>query len=275
MIGINQLQGSFRPFGDPLALENLVHVPPEGRRSIPLRDVTLPHECPQPLRMRVLGRAPYFADLETHALERVDKRMRTRVFSAESHIYQAGDKANALYVVAEGRVKLSHLSAGGTETLTDILGPGELFGAMSSLGEPLHLNSAQALVDSCILRIGQTEFRQILEENPKVALRVLDDLARRLRQAHSDVGSQTTHSVKQRVAIAVLRLADKLGQRDDQGVLLNVPLSRADLAGLARSTPESVSRIMSQWKKDGVIDSGRRWTRILNPDFLEKVAQES
>ena len=256
-----------------MALENALALPPEGRRVIPLRDITLPHECPRPLRLRVLGRAPYFADLSVDDLEHVDSQMRTRVFTSGSHIYKAGDPASALFVVAEGRVKLSQLTPDGAETLTDILGPGELFGAMGTLGEPRHLGSAEALVDSCILRIGQTEFRQILETYPKVALRVLDDLAARLRRAHWDIGGQSTHTVKQRVAIALLRLARKLGQRDDQGILLNVPLSRADLAGLARSTPESVSRIMSQWKKQSVIDSGRRWTRILNPDFLTAVAE--
>lgn len=258
-----------------MALENALAIPPEGRRAIPLRDITLPHECPRPLRLRVLGRAPYFADLGVDDLEHVDSQMRTRVFTSGSHIYDAGDPASALFVVAEGRVKLSQLTLDGTETLTDILGPGELFGAMGALGEPHHLGSAESLVDSCILRIGQAEFRQILETYPKVALRVLDDLAARLRRAHWDIGGQSTHTVKQRVAIALLRLARKLGQRDDQGILLNVPLSRADLAGLARSTPESVSRIMSQWKKEGVIDSGRRWTRILDPDFLTVVAEEA
>lgn len=124
-----------------------------------------------------------------------------------------------------------------------------------------------------MLRIGQDDFRQVLIEHPRVGLRVLDDVSARLARTQSDIGGQATRTVPQRVATALLRLADKLGEdRGPQGIMLEVPLSRADLAGLARSTPESVSRIMSRWKRDGLIDSGRRWTALLDRERLEHEA---
>ncbi|MBZ2199179.1 Crp/Fnr family transcriptional regulator [Ruania sp. N2-46] len=243
------------------------------RRTIPLREITLPHQCPRPVRLYVLARAPYFLGLGEKALDRIDKLMQTRTFAPAGRIYSAGDRAHSLYVVAEGRVKLSQVTADGTETVTDILVPGEMFGAMGSLGEPHHLHSASALVGTCTLRIDQSDFQAVLVDQPTVALRVLDDVAARLAQARSDIGGQTTDTVPQRVATALLRLADKLGEdRGRQGVLLEVPLSRADLAGLARSTPESVSRVMSRWKKAGLIDSGRRWTALLDRGRLEEEA---
>lgn len=244
-----------------------------ARRTIPLREITLPHRCPRPVRMHVLARAPYFEGLSEEELGRIDDRMHTRSYAAGDPIYRAGERAEYLYVVAEGRVKLSRTTAGGTETVTDLLVPGELFGAMSSLGEPHHLQSASALVGSCVLRIGQRDFREVLAFQPQVALRVLDDVAARLARTQSDIGGQGTETVPQRVATVLLRLADKLGQdRGSEGIMLEVPLSRADLAGLARSTPESVSRVMSRWKKDGIIDSGRRWTAVLDRARLVREA---
>ncbi|ACU86235.1 transcriptional regulator, Crp/Fnr family [Brachybacterium faecium] len=246
---------------------------PQGRRTIPLAEVTLPHHCPRPVRMTVLDRSPYFHDLGAEALDRIDRRMRTSTWAAEEVIYRAGEPAGTLYVVADGRVRISQLTAAGTQTVTDILGPGDMFGAMSSLGEPHHLQTATALVGSCTLRIGQEAFREVMVENPTVGLRVVDDLAARLSRAETDIGGQGTDTVEQRVARALLRLADKLGKdRGAQGLLLEVPLSRADLAGLARSTPESVSRVMSRWKKAGIIDSGRRWTAVLDRALLEEAA---
>ncbi|WP_022918868.1 Crp/Fnr family transcriptional regulator [Ruania albidiflava] len=246
---------------------------PGARRTIPLREITLPHECPPPVRMYVLARAPYFAGLSEDALAGIDARMRTRAFAAGEHIYHAGAPADALYVVAEGRVKLSQVTADGTQTVTDVLVPGELFGAMGALGEPYHLQSASALVGSCALRIDQQQFRQVLTEQPQVALRVLDDVAARLARAQTDIGGQATQTVSQRVARALLRLADKLGEdRGREGIMLEVPLSRADLAGLARSTPESVSRVMSRWKKEGLVHTGRRWTAVLDRERLEREA---
>lgn len=246
---------------------------PRGRRTIPLHEVALPHQCPRPVRMTVLGRAPYFVGLGEAELDDIDRRMQTRSWAAGQYLYHAGDRADALYVVAEGRVKLSQVSTDGTETVTDILVPGELFGAMDSVGEPYHRQSASALVGTCTLRIAQGEFREVLATLPGVGLRVLDDVAARLVRAQSDIGGQVTETVPQRTAIALLRLADKLGEdRGPAGIVLEVPLSRADLAGLARSTPESVSRVMSRWKKEGIIDSGRRWTALLDRRRLEDEA---
>src|SRR5699024_8032361 len=159
------------------------------------------------------------------------------------------------------------------ETVTDLLVPGELYGAMSTLGESIHHQSASALVGTCVLRIDQDAFRAVLAEQPRIALRVLDDVAARLVRAEADVGSHGSATVEQRVASVLLRLADKLGEdRGADGILLEVPLSRADLAGLARSTPESVSRVMSRWKSRGLIDSGRRWTALRDRARLEELS---
>lgn len=246
---------------------------PNGRRTIPLREITLPHQCPRPVRMYVLSRAPYFKGLSDTELDTIDKRMTTATFGPGELLYRAGEPADALYVVAEGRVKLSQGTAEGVETVTDLLVPGELFGAMGALGEPHHLQSASALVGTCVLRIDQGEFRRVLLENSQIGVRVLEDVASRLSQAHQDISGQSAETVAQRVATALLRLADKLGEdRGASKIMLEVPLSRADLAGLGRSTPESVSRVMSRWKKEGIIDSGRRWTALLNRQRLEEEA---
>lgn len=253
---------------------DLAQVPSAGpRRTIPLEEITLPHECPRSVRHYVLARAPYFVGLTEQELDRIDQRMRTISFAEGDPIYRAGEAADALYVVAEGRVKVSQVTPDGTMTVTDILVPGEVFGTMSSLGEPRHAQTASALVGTCVLRIGQDDFRDVLAQDARIGLRVLDDVAARLMRAHQDIGGQSTETVGQRVATALLRLADKLGKdRGDEGIVLEVPLSRADLAGLARSTPESVSRVMSRWKKDGIVDSGRRWTALLAVERLQAEA---
>src|SRR5690606_18649262 len=148
--------------------------------------------------------------------------------------------------------KLTRTGAGGTEVITDVLAPGDLLGALSTLGEPTYAESAVALTTTCALRIGPAAFREVLTEHPAVELRVLDDLAVRLARARSDAG-RSGESVAARVASVLLRLADRMGQeRPGGGVLIQVPLSRADLAAMAGSTPESVSRVMSRWRSDGL-----------------------
>lgn len=244
------------------------------RRRVPLRSTCAqPHDCPRPVRMTVLRQVPYFAGLAEDELADIDRRMVSLSWGEGDPLYEAGAPADHLYVLAAGRVRVTQPTPGGQDVLTDILTPGDLFGALSTLGQPEYPESAEAMTTSCALRIDPAAFRSVLTEHPQVALRVLDDVAARLARARSDVGRISTGSVAQRLATTLLRLAATLGQdRAGGGTLLQVPLSRADLAGMTGSTPESVSRVMSRWRAEGVIDSGRRWTAILDRERLQAVA---
>ncbi|WP_298458175.1 Crp/Fnr family transcriptional regulator [uncultured Cellulomonas sp.] len=190
-------------------------------------------------------------------------------------LYLAGERAEHLYVLAAGRAKASRVTVNGQEVVVDLLAPGDLFGGMRDLGQPTYLETVRALTTTCALRIDTRAFRGILSEYPEVALRVIDDTTALLAQARTDVTAQSTETVAQRVASGLLRLADKFGQDGISGAtLLQLPLSRTDLAAMTGSTPESVSRVMSQLRRDGVIDSGRRWTAILDRDRLAATASD-
>ncbi len=223
--------------------------------------------------MAVLSHVPYFASLPPEDLTQVDNRMTALSWAEGDPLYQMGDRAEHLYVLASGHVKVGGTTAAGDESITDILSPGQLFGTMMTLGEPVHTDTATALVTTCALRIDQQSFRDILTQHPTVALRVLDDVAARLARTKSGMSRRLANTVPQRTAAALLTLADTVGQAtDDNGTLLQLPLTRADIAALANSTPESVSRTMSEWRRSGIIDSGRRWTAILDRDRLTQIA---
>ncbi|WP_152185894.1 Crp/Fnr family transcriptional regulator [Segeticoccus rhizosphaerae] len=248
-----------------------------ARRRTPLAQTCgVPHACDDAVRMRVLSRVPYFAGLSRGQLEGIDRRMNSLSWADGDPLYLAGDPAEHLFVVAAGRVKVVQPTLTGQEVVVDMVGPGDLFGALSTLGEPVHTESAWALTTVCALRIDPDAFREVLVEHPQVALRVLDDVAGRLARSRVDVGQHSAGTVRQRVATTLLRLADKLGEPGEggSGTLLQVPLSRTDLAGLTGSTPESVSRVMSRLRREGVIDTGRRWTAVLDRDRLALAAED-
>lgn len=248
--------------------------PPAARRTIPLRPMCAdPHECSPAVRMQVLHQVPLFADLDDTQLHAVNARMTSLAWSEDQFLYRAGDDAEHLYIVASGRAKTTRLTPEGVERVTDILAPGDLFGGLHTLGQTRYPESVVAMTTICALRIGAQEFREILLEHSTVAVRALEMTAGRLAAARDDLTSQGVAPVAQRVAVTLLRLARKLGQRRPDGsLLIEVPLSRADIAAMAGSTPESVSRTMSSWRREGVIDSGRRWTALLQPDRLREIA---
>lgn len=244
------------------------------RRRIPLHSTCAqPHQCPKPLRMQVLTQIPVFAGLSQDELDSIDKRMTSLAWSTDELLYTAGEPADYLYVLAAGQAKIFQSASSGQETIVDILAPGDLFGGLSILGRPSYTETAQALVTTCALRMDTRAFREVLLEHPQVALRLLENVTALLGAARSDVSQHAAAPVIQRVATTLLRLADKFGQNgaNGDGTLIQLPLSRSDLAGMTGSTPESVSRVMSQLRKDGIIDSGRRWTSILDRDRLAAI----
>lgn len=249
-------------------------ITPSTRRQVPLRPMcAAPHSCSPQVRMQVLQQVPLFRGLSRAELEGVDARMTSLAWSQDQDVYTAGDSAEHLYVLASGRAKAVHASRDGDEHVVDLLAPGDLFGGLRLLGSSEYTETTRAMTTMCALRVDTEDFRRILLEHPEVAVRALEMTAARLERARSSLSSRSLAPVPQRVAAVLLRLARKFGARTDTGgILIELPLSRADIASIAGSTPESVSRAMSRWRAEGLIDSGRRWTEIRRPEELERLA---
>ncbi len=185
-----------------------------------------------------------------------------------------GDTAEHLYLVAMGRVKLVRNTTSGHEVLLDILHGGEYFGSLKMLGTDAHNETAISQMDCCILEISSEDFEGILKRHPDVTLRVLSAVGRRLEESRQQIAQLSTLAVEQRVAAALLRLAGKVGEARDQGVLIQLPLSRQDLAAMTGSTTETVSRAMSRLAEDGLVRSGRKWVAVMHQKGLEDLVEK-
>jgi len=245
-------------------------------RKTPLEPETIePQSCSIDLRRQILGRVPFFADLDPSAIDEINRLFREEGYQTDDVIYFSGDPARRLYVVAAGKIKLLRHSLGGQDVLLDVLVPGELFGSLAALGDNHYQDTAQAQTAACVLGIGAEDFRTVLQRYPPVALAVLDGMADRLKAAHEAVHQLSTRSVEQRIAATLLKLGEKLGQEKEIGLLIQMPLSRDDLAEMTGTTPETASRIMSQFQKDGLIRSGRQWVALTDPQKLSTIAEGS
>jgi CRP-like cAMP-binding protein len=97
----------------------------------------------------------------------------------------------------------------------------------------------------------------------------------RLREAQATIQQLSVSSVEQRIAFTLLKLADKLGEPHETGLLIQMPLSREDIAAMTGSTPETASRVMTQFQKRRLIETGRQWVAITNREELAKLAQDA
>jgi CRP-like cAMP-binding protein len=244
------------------------------RRKSPLTPEAFePEQCSVELRLDILARVPFFASLSGEEMAGVNRLFREQGNTPGETIYLAGDPATRLYVVASGKVKLIRHTLSGQDVLLDVLTPGEFFGSLAALGDDVYPDTAQAQTAACVLGIGADEFRAILRAYPAVAVAVLDMVAGRLTAAHEMVRQLSAHSVERRIAYTLLKLAEKLGEERDVGLLIQMPLSREDLAGMTGTTLETASRVMSLFQKGGLVRSGRGWVAIADGAGLRAVAE--
>jgi CRP-like cAMP-binding protein len=246
-----------------------------SRRRIPLEPQPIaPYMCTVDRRLSILRRVPFFAGVADEEIAAINRQFHERGYAAGETIYMAGDIAARLYVVAVGRVKVMRHTLAGQDVVLGVLAPGEFFGALSALGDAEYPDSAQALTSSCVLEIAAKDFQAILRRYPTVALAALDIVAERLRDAHAHIRQLSTEPATSRVAAALLGLAQKLGEHHEGALLIQMPLSREDLAAMTGATVETVSRIMSTLRADGIIRSGRQWVAIADTDRLAALAGE-
>jgi CRP/FNR family transcriptional regulator, nitrogen oxide reductase regulator len=245
-----------------------------SHRQTPLEsEPVAPQTCTLDVRLHVLHQVPFFADLSHAQVDAINRSFTASGYEANETIYFAGDAAARLYVVATGKIRLLRHTLAGQDVLLDILAPGEFFGTLSILGDDVYVETAQAQTGCCVLSIDGGEFHSILQRYPAVALHVLALTARRLKAAHETIRQLSAYSVEQRIASIVLKLAEKVGEESGEGILIQMPLSRQDIAALTGATVESASRVLSQFRKDGLIRSGRQWIAVVDREGLAALVE--
>lgn len=246
-----------------------------SRPKSPVRlDWVDPATCSLEYRLKIIGRLPFFKHLPEQAVSQINVLFRDRDIAANQAVFFEGDDAEYLYLVALGKVKLVRHTTLGREVLLDILHGGDYFGTLSIFGERTHTETAIAQTDCCILQISATDFEKVLAEYPDVTRKALEIVSKRLAESQEVIKQLSSYSTEQRIAAALLRLADKLGEPRGQGILIQLPFSRQDLAAMTGTTTETVSRVMSRFAEDGWIKSGRKWVTITDIDALRQLVKE-
>lgn len=244
---------------------------PERRRTPIHIEVIEPEHCTPAMRRQILSEVSFFAGLSDDEIESVDRRARSVGFRAGEEVHREGAPASQLFIVATGVVKTTRLTTEGVAVATGLLGPGDFCGALPALGHETYQDGARALSGACLLAFGTADFDWVLARHSSVARAALTAVSQRLASTQETL-FQRGGSTEQRTAAVLLSLAEKLGVRRRHGVLVHTPLSREDLAALVGARTETVSRILSRWKRDGLVETGRRWVAVIDDDALAELA---
>ncbi|MEO3405551.1 response regulator [Mucilaginibacter sp. CAU 1740] len=199
-------------------------------------------------------------------LKRVIEERKSRQFKKNQVIYYEGDKGNGLYLVIKGRIKTTKMAEDGRELMTGIYTAEEYIGIHSFLANEPYSETATALEDSLLCLIPKDQLDELLNLYPDVAREFIRLLANNIREKEEQLLQLAYHSVRKRMAEAMLRLQKQY--TDDTE---SFKISREDLAAMAGMATETVSRTLSDFKDEGLIDKKGSVITILDITRLTKM----
>lgn len=223
--------------------------------------------------MALLAQVPLFASLgpeETDTLALALTRLR---IERGAIIFTEGDPGDRLYVIREGKVKISLSGPEKRENMLAVLGPGELFGELSLFDPSPRTANATAITDAELLCLPHEALRGWLTSSPAVAPQLLMALAQRLRRTNEQLADLVFSDVPGRVAKTLLTLADRFGTQEPGGVRVTHDLTQEEMAQLVGSSRESVNKALADFSSRGWIRlEGRTTILLLEPQRLGRRA---
>lgn len=191
--------------------------------------------------------------LDDHELTLVNDGKTSKQYLPGEPIFFEGDSCQGIYCVESGMIGVRKSDADGNSVLLNIFSSGDTLGYRAFLAESEFHAGAEALEPSTICFVDRITVQRLLEHNPALGLRFLRRAARELDEADEKILHNVTLSVRARFAHLLVVLIERYGEKNDDGSLVvQLPLSRQDLASMIGTTPESMSRTIRKMDDDGI-----------------------
>jgi CRP-like cAMP-binding protein len=220
-----------------------------------------------PIRSRLLR------GLEPRSLEAIRSGATPVTRRRGETLFRQGAAAQRVYIVEQGQVKLTQLTRDGQLVFLRLAVAGDAIAGVAALGERTYPVSAEAVGDCrCLSWSGRTMDR-LFRAHPQLAINFIEFLAERLHEMQSRYEELATEQVEQRLARMLLRLVSRAGRRVEEGVLIDVRLTRQDLAEMTGTTLFTVSRVLGRWQKQGMIKAQRQRIIVRHPHGLVSIGE--
>ncbi len=223
--------------------------------------------------MQCLGPQGIFGGLNEAERAQVARRARRKHFAAGELLFQEGDPCGGLHIVASGRVRIFKSSPSGREQVLAIEGPGSTVAELPVFDGGNYPASAIALEPTEIVFLPREEFRAFCLERPEVALKVLAAVGARLRKLVELIEELSFTTVRQRLAVQLVRLAKAEGRKGPEGGLIfDLPDSHQEMAHKMGTVRELVSRNLTRLAAEGLLKLDGRHIAVRDLHRLEEVA---
>lgn len=197
---------------------------------------------------------PVFSGLSDKDLEEVRACLLRERYARKKEIFSEGDAPDWFYIVLSGKVKVTKISGDGREIIMEVISPRDFFGGFAVLkGFPFPAN-AVAMEDSEILKLSRKDLLKVIDSFPTVMYAITSSLGERTRGLHETLKNIALEKVESRIASLLVKLADKSGESvASVGLVINMRITKQDIAEMVGTTVETAIRVMSRFKKSGLI----------------------
>jgi CRP/FNR family transcriptional regulator len=224
-----------------------------------------------PGRIKLLKGVRLFSDLTAEELAGIADRLSIRAFKKNEVILYEEDFNKYMYAILHGKVKIVQTTEDGKEIIIGMHQAGDSFGEISLIDGQGTTASVIAREDSMIAIITRQSFYSILHAQPKVLESVLKMLCSRIRENVDRIQLLTFNNASERMKRLLVKLARQHGEKTDSGVMLNVKLTHQDMANMSGLTRETVTRVIDQWQKDGVLSVAQGRRLVVDQGLLEEL----
>jgi CRP-like cAMP-binding protein len=195
---------------------------------------------------------PMFSGVSTEILESIASLLIERRFPKHKTIVEEGAPGDYMYIISEGRVKVTKLSGDGREKILELLDVGDFFGEMSLFDDAPRSASVKAMSDVRIMALARNDFLRLLGSSPGLALSVIQELTRRLRQVDEQASSLSFQRVKERTMGLLVRLAKEASSHE--GRRKTPVLTHQQIADMIGTSRETVTRAVKGLKDEGWLE---------------------
>ncbi len=216
---------------------------------------------------------PVFEGLAPEVLDRFLAAARSQRIEKDTAVFDQDAQADSFFVLLDGKVRVVKATPDGQQVIVRYIVPGELLGIAQALGRDTYPASAIAVTDCVVLAWPGRLWSEFATAYPGFGMNTYKTVGTRLQDVQTQVVEMATEQVERRVAHALLRLVQQSGKKTDEGLLIDFPISRQDIAEMTGTTLHTVSRLLSAWEDRGLVRSGRQQVTVTEPHRLMLLAE--
>ena len=203
--------------------------------------------------MKNLNKIDLFKNLSEEELKELEPYLVMASFKKKDDIFAEGDPPEWFYIVSKGKVKITKLSHEGKEIILEIISPYDIFGGVAVLRNFPYPANAIAMEDSEVVKISRKNLMRLVDRFPNLMHCIALKLGDRMKSSYDSLKNIALERVEARIAALLLKLANKVGVKTAEGLLIDMRLTKQDVADMVGTTVETSIRTFSKFKKEGLV----------------------